>query len=217
MGGLALVTGPTLDLVALAEAKAHCRVTVPDDDALIAGYILAARVHCERHTGRSFVNQTYDLTFDNDWPYSLACGFDVDVRRLRISQAVPQIIIPVVPLVSVTSINYLDKDGISQLLASSEYRVITRSQVARGWIEPAWGVTWPQVRYLSEAITVRFVAGHGTQAGSHPYLNVFRQAMLLLIGHWYENREAVNVGSSVTEFPLGVASLLQPFVTDGAF
>jgi uncharacterized phiE125 gp8 family phage protein len=200
MGGISLVTGPALDIVSLAEARKHCRVDIADDDGLISGYILAARRHCEIHTGRSLIEQTFDLTVDNDWPF-VGC--------------LQRIVIPIVPLVSVTSINYIDVDGNSQLLAANQYRVITRSAAARGWIEPAYGVTWPTVRCISEAITVRFVAGYGTQPGAHPNLDVFRQAMLLLIGHWYENREAVVMGATSDEMPLGVASLLHPMVIDG--
>lgn len=33
-------------------------------------------------------------------------------------------------------------------------------------------------------------------------------AMLLLIGNWYANREAVNVGNITSELPLGVEALL---------
>ncbi len=36
-------------------------------------------------------------------------------------------------------------------------------------------------------------------------------AMLLAIGHGYENRESVNVGSSVTEMPLAAQSLIAPY------
>jgi len=36
------------------------------------------------------------------------------------------------------------------------------------------------------------------------------QAMLLLVGHWYANREAVT-DSNMTEVPLGVHHLLQPY------
>lgn len=37
------------------------------------------------------------------------------------------------------------------------------------------------------------------------------QAQLLLIGHWYENREAVVVGSSVAELPFAVEALAGPY------
>ena len=36
-------------------------------------------------------------------------------------------------------------------------------------------------------------------------------ALMLLVGHWFENREPVNVGNTVTTFPFGFESLLQPY------
>lgn len=35
--------------------------------------------------------------------------------------------------------------------------------------------------------------------------------MLLLIGHWYEHREAVNVGNIINTMPLSVEALLMPY------
>lgn len=35
-----------------------------------------------------------------------------------------------------------------------------------------------------------------------------KSAMLLLIGHWYENRESVVIGNTVTEIPLSAKHLL---------
>jgi uncharacterized phiE125 gp8 family phage protein len=57
-------------------------------------------------------------------------------------------------------------------------------------------------------VTVRFVAGYGANPGDVP--EPLRQAMLLLIGHYYENREAVAAGT-LTELPFAVASLVFPF------
>lgn len=37
-----------------------------------------------------------------------------------------------------------------------------------------------------------------------------RAAMLLLIGHWYSNREAVVVGQAPSSVPFAVEALLQP-------
>lgn len=36
-------------------------------------------------------------------------------------------------------------------------------------------------------------------------------AMLLLIGHWYANRESVVIGSISSELPLAVDSLIKPY------
>ena len=38
-----------------------------------------------------------------------------------------------------------------------------------------------------------------------------KAAMLLLIGHWYANREAVNIGNITTEIPFAIEALLQPY------
>lgn len=38
-----------------------------------------------------------------------------------------------------------------------------------------------------------------------------KAAMLLLIGHWYANRESVAIGQTVAEVPFAVEALLQPY------
>ncbi|MDP1136257.1 head-tail connector protein, partial [Klebsiella pneumoniae] len=37
-----------------------------------------------------------------------------------------------------------------------------------------------------------------------------KAAMLLIIGHWYENRETVSVGHAATDIPFSFYSFLQP-------
>lgn len=36
-------------------------------------------------------------------------------------------------------------------------------------------------------------------------------AMLLLVGHWYENREAVALGTIATDLPMAVEALISPY------
>ncbi|MCU6671165.1 head-tail connector protein [Enterobacteriaceae bacterium H4N4] len=38
-----------------------------------------------------------------------------------------------------------------------------------------------------------------------------KAAMLLLIGHWYANREAVNINNITSAVPFAVEALLQPY------
>lgn len=192
-----LVTPPTIDPISLAEAKAHCRVSIDDDDGILAGYILAARVHLEGETRRAFMTQTWDLTVDDRWPTERIGG----VWRHRI-------VLPRPPFVSVTAVTYVDQLGETQTLAADQYRV-AKSDTGEWVITPAYGVNWPGIREQMAAITVRFVAGYGSNPGNVP--EPLRQAMLLLIGHWYENREAVNVGNIVTPLPFAVDALLFPF------
>lgn len=92
-----------------------------------------------------------------------------------------------------------------QTLAASEYVVDTSNL---GSIYPAYGVCWPSVRCQPNAITVRFVAGHGLNPGGIP--EPLRQAILLMVGHWYESREAVTA-SAMSELPLGASALIAPY------
>jgi uncharacterized phiE125 gp8 family phage protein len=198
--GKVLVTGPTLEPVTMIEVKAHCRVDIDDDDGLLAGYILAARMHLETETRRAFMTQTWDYTLDNEWlwEWDRRC----QKRRYRIA-------LPKAPLQSVTSISYVDSNGTTQTLAADQYRVVDASnRLAEAWIEPAYGVTWPSVRDQAATITVRMVCGY---TGTNAFPEELRQALLLLIGHWYENRETVNVGNITSELPFSVASLVFPF------
>lgn len=185
--GLSIVTPPPLDPVSLAEAKAHCRVENVEDDALMAGYILAAREHVEVYTRRALIQQTFILTIDEQWPEI--------------------IVLPRPPLMSVVSVSYVDTAGSTQVLASNLYQVSAGG--IEGRIAPAYGQAWPSVRRQLDTIAVRFTCGYGANPGDVP--NPLRQAILLLIGHWYENRETVVLGTIATELPLTVEALLFPF------
>jgi uncharacterized phiE125 gp8 family phage protein len=192
---LTLITGPATEPVTLAEAKDHCRIAIADDDGLLAGYILAARNHLEQITGRAFLTQTLDASFDDDWPWIL----DLDTRRhCRLIELMKA------PVQSVSAITYVDSAGVTQTLASNQYVVDTSSTI--GNVYPAYGVSWPSVRLQRAAITVRFVAGWSSN-----FPDSLRQALLLLIGHWYENREHVVIGQAPSELPMSIASLIAPY------
>lgn len=182
--GLIVTVPPTAEPLSLAEAKAHCRVYGADDDGLLAGYIMAARAHAEVYTRRALMTQTLALTIDGGWPDD-------------------QIVLPKPPLQSVSSITYTDTTGAVQTLAADQYRVDATSH--EGTIERAYGVTWPSVRDQSRTIVVTYVTGY-TQIPEP-----IRQALLLMVGHFYENREAVIVGQAPAELPLGVDALLFPY------
>jgi uncharacterized phiE125 gp8 family phage protein len=205
MSSLTLITGPTQEPVSLAEAKAQCRVTASDEDGLIAGYLLAARHHCEGHTRRVFSTQTWAMTIDRGWP----TVFDYCSVRQR-----TRIVLPKPPAVSVSSISYVDTTGTLQVLASNQYQ-FSKGDIV-GFVDQAFGVTWPAVQRQADAITVQFVAGYGGNPSNLP--EEIRQAILMLTGHFFMNREAV-VGTdarvSPVELPLAVESLLSRHVTEG--
>lgn len=187
--GLSVVTPPADEPVSLAEAKKHCRIDAPADDGLLTGYILGARQWAETYLRRALCTQTLELTLDC-WPDT--------------------IVLPRPPHQSVTSISYVDGAGATQVLASSEYQVDLSSDSLAARIRPAYGKTWPTIRLDTfNAITVRYVAGYGGNPSNCP--DAIRSAVLLLLGHLYEHREDVVIGTISSELPRGAKALMDPY------
>jgi uncharacterized phiE125 gp8 family phage protein len=162
-----VVTAPATEPISTSEAKLHCRVDLADDDVPIAAWIVGAREEVERQTGMALITQTLELVL-NDWPSS------------------DRIELPRPPLTSVTSVKYKDKEGNETTWDSANYLAGVDS--IPGVLALAWDATWPSIDlYPVEPIRIRYVAGFANAAAVPQSL---KQAMLLLIGHWYENREA---------------------------
>ena len=169
-------TAPTVEPVSLEELKAHLRVDIDDDDALITSIGKAARQQAEVYTGRAFCTQTWDLFLDS-WP--------------------TVIYLPYPPLSSVTSITYTDTAGDSQTVSTSVYTVDTDSEPGRIYL--AYGQTWPTTRGIRHAITVRYVCGYGAAAAVPE--NV-KHAIKIMAADMYENREEVVTGTTVNRIPI---------------
>lgn len=183
--GLKLITPPTSEPVTLAEAKAQCRVDIDTDDTLIGNLITAAREWCELHDWRVYMPQTWDLYLD-DWPSKNT------------------IEIPQPPLQSITSFKYVDADDVESTLDSNEYYVDAVSDP--GWLILKSAYDWPAVTLRdANGIVIRFVAGY---AGAADVPMRIKQAILLLVGHWYENRENTIVGAVNRSIEFGVKALL---------
>jgi uncharacterized phiE125 gp8 family phage protein len=187
--GLSLVTAPTAEPVSLAEGKAHLRVSHANEDALIATYLMAARAAAENYTRRALAVQTFDQTFDYCFP--------------RTAEGRPRMVLLRSPVVTVTSVSYVDTAGLTQTLNPSQY--LFDAFGIEGRIEPAYGVTWPEARDQMAAVTVRFVAGYAQIP------EPVRAAILLTLGHLYEHREDVVVGTISSELPRGAEALLFPY------
>jgi uncharacterized phiE125 gp8 family phage protein len=54
-------------------------------------------------------------------------------------------------------------------------------------------------------VEIQVVVGYGAEDAVP---QEYKQAILLLLGHWYENREQVTVGEVAREIPMGVEALL---------
>jgi hypothetical protein len=199
------VTAATEEPLLLQEAKDHCRVDGTEQDGVIAGLITAAREYVETFTRRQLLSATLRLRLDAFpsvcWPRDRRDdGYRVH-EGVQFVRPVPQILVPRPPLISVSSITYVDGNGTTQTLSAAAYKVDTDSEPGR--ITPAYGYSWPTTRAEINAIAITYVAGYATRTAVPASI---KQAMLLLIGHWYENREAVGqVGGTVA---MAVESLL---------
>ena len=187
---LTLVTAPTEDPINVLEARAHTRITWPDEDVQLEALINAATAHLDGRDGilaRALMTQT--------WDYSLP-RFPCE----------DYIALPLAPVqTNGLAITYKDVSGNEQTFASQNY-ALSADRDWRPKVHLVPGASWPGTREQADAVKVRAVYGYTIVPIQ------IRQAILLLMAHLYENREPVNIGNITTELPLGVRALLEPFM-----
>ncbi|MGB9826601.1 MAG: head-tail connector protein [Desulfofundulus sp.] len=163
--GLVLITPPVAEPISLAEAKAHLRVDIIDDDNLITALITAAREYCEGFQNRAYITQTWQLWLDA-WPE------DSEIR------------IPRPPLQAVNSIKYYSADNAEYVLPPSDYIVDKVGEPGR--IVLAYGKSWPSITLRpANAVCVEFKAGYGDDAGKVP--QKVKDAMIIHIKLHYDD------------------------------
>lgn len=182
--GYKLITGPVSEPVTLAEAKIHLKIdSDTTDDALIAVLITAAREWAEQYTRRVFVSQVWELALN------YFCN--------------PEIWIEKTPVSVLTSIKYYDVNGTEQTLATTVWGFSDYSEPGRVYLK--YAQSWPTTRGQKDDIKIRFTAGYTTVPAS------VKDAILLIVGHLYENREDVVIGRQVNDLPKGSQFLLDPY------
>jgi uncharacterized phiE125 gp8 family phage protein len=176
---LTVVTPPVSEPVSLATAKLQVRVDGSVEDTILGLYLSAARERCEEISRRAFAAQTLRLTLD-EWP---------DEREIKL---------PRPPLQSVTSVKYTDSGGVEHTF--TDYVVDTDSEPGRIALND--DASWPSddLRPVG-GIKITYVAGYSDLPKR------YQAAVLLLMAHLYENREATT-DASLSEIPLGVSALL---------
>jgi uncharacterized phiE125 gp8 family phage protein len=229
MAAFNLITAPTqASPVTLEEAKAHLRVAIDDDDGLIQAYLEAATERVELETGRQLLTAVRELWLDSapglgmglgdpqssTWgPWNGSAGLNAWIdwglwwNRRYIDMPFP-------PLVSVTSVKYVDTTGVTQTWDPTLYQVSAPSgpRAERGRVQPAYGQAWPVTRDQMDAVIVRFTCGYGADGDTVPQM--LRRAILLIAGDWYQSREGTIVSDTrmtVEELPYGVNNILQQY------
>jgi len=186
--GLDLQTAPAAEPVTTAECKSHLNLDESYYDTILDNLALAARQKVEAETGRQLITATYDLVLDK---------FPAGRRIMHLPKGQVQ---------SVSAITYTDTAGSSATFSASDYIVSIKRDP--GSVTPAYDKTWPSARLERDAVQVRWICGYG---GASDVPQSIKQAILLLVGHWFENREAVLVGPGATVLPMAVESLLAPY------
>lgn len=170
-----VITPAASEPITLDEAKRQSRVDTADDDALIERLITAARDHVERYCAVRFAAQTLEI----------GCGGFADFCRL-----------PEAPVTSIVSVSYIDTAGATQTLDAAVYNL--NLDGLEPSISLSYGERWPSIRMNSRIIVTADV-GYATMPAA------VLHAMLMLVATWYENREQVLVGASVSDLPLSAS------------
>jgi uncharacterized phiE125 gp8 family phage protein len=183
-------TAPAAAPISVAEAKAHMRVDVSDDDTLIGSLIETAVAQLDGYDGtlggRAMVTQSWTIS-----------------TRYALEN---RIYLPVAPVQSVTSISYYDGNDANQTATVSDYYLHNFEDVA--WLYPKSGKSWPSVYDRPDAFRVEFVTGYGA-ASAVP--DDIKTALLLMVAHWYANREPVLTGTISSELPFGIDHIIAKY------
>jgi hypothetical protein len=182
--------------LSLADAKNFLRVEVDADDDLISSLISAARIDCETEVNRSFITTTWQLELDyfpansgmisNILP-ALAFGTGVmGSRSLWLNMESGSIRLPMPPLISVTSVNYINAFGVNSTLDLTPGNIVSISGDTPGQIAPLLGQIFPLCKPQLSAVKIEYTAGYGPDATYVPPTVV--TAIRFLTAHYYEHR-----------------------------
>lgn len=166
---------PASEPISATEAKLQARIDDTASDDLLTIYISAARQFVETYTGTRLVSQTVLMQ---------GSSFD-DLAAL-----------PVGPVISVSSVTYLDPDGAEQTLSTAVYEVVNPGLSPS--VRLKVNQSWPAIRDASDAVRVSAVCGYAALP------DPIKGALLLIVASWFDSR---NIGP----VPDGAYALLENF------
>jgi uncharacterized phiE125 gp8 family phage protein len=178
--------------LSLDEAKRQLRVLHSAEDTLIQSLIERATEFMQGHMGRNGVlarallTQSYEYRID---------AFPLDFSA--------RICLPLPPLQTVESVKYVDNDGVTQTVDAARYVVDVGHQVGR--VHLAYGEYWPAARLEPGAVRIRYTCGYGAAADVPATV---KQAMLMLITQWFENRDGGGDIPAATDILIGHARIV---------
>tara|TARA_R100000329_G_C7613833_1_gene217843 strand:+ start:383 stop:1030 length:648 start_codon:yes stop_codon:yes gene_type:complete len=176
--------------VSLAEAKAHLRIdsSYTTDDTYITTLTKIAQNIVEKETGILLTSLVMTYIADEFNTEKIDLGFNGN---------------------TLTHVKYYDTDNSLQTLASSQYDVSNLNYPnANVLIYPAKDADWPDTYDKPDAVEIKFTAGLN-QTYNIPEGLI--QAILLIIGRYYEIRQDVVTGTIAVAIPLAAEHLINQY------
>ena len=184
---LSMLVGPQIEPISVDEAKVYLKIDYDAENEVVSALITAARLNVERVTRRVLIEQHWRLFLD----------------RLPDSKLIE---LGIGPVREILQTIYYDEDGQPQVISPNDYVVDVSSIPAR--LKFNVNVSHDRVRSIN-GYEIDFVAGFGPTTLDIPH--DIRQAILMLVTHWYHNRSAVVSDMNGATTPKGVNELLQPY------
>ena len=185
---LILTAGPVAEPISLDDAKFHARVDGNSEDLLIGSLLLAARLHIERSLDLALISQSWSLYLDQ-WPDA------------------PFVELPLAPLIGVDAVRLYSAADTFVTLDPALF--ITDAASRRPRLARRGNQSWPLPGCAINGIEIAFTVGYGASTDDIPM--PIRQALRMLVAHWYEAREPVSFGEKAEPVPTTVADLIAPY------
>lgn len=182
---LEVVTNPTIEPVALQDAKDYCRVTHSDDDDLIDALITLAREQVEIATNRRILTTVLKYTLDK-FPYWMVG-------------------LPGGKIQTINTFTYLDKDAATQTVSATLYD--SQLNKTPAIILRKSGYSWPTVYENGNAVIINYDAGWATISEVPPNIIM---AIKALVNFYYRNRSIL--ANEAIRMPSFIDNLLWPWI-----
>lgn len=185
---LKITSRSTIPVVDLAEVKDRLRIDHSDDDLDIERLIDAATELFEERAMVVLRPTSY---------------------QMRLSAISGCISLPVFPFREVQSITYLDANGDVQTVGEDVFEIVETTEGAEVVFPGGWRPS-SLSRDVPLPVTVNFEAGYdiaGLTESGLPLKSKIAVAIMSLVGHWYENREAA--GDDTVEIPLSFKTIAE--------
>jgi hypothetical protein len=211
-----ITTAPAVEPISLAEAKTHLRIDTADEDGLLQALILTSRLHIEVALNLALITQNWSCYFDQ-WPQHLTgrgvplsppgAAFANLAPDTALAAGASALRLPLGPVKSVDAIRVYADDGTFAAIPVSGFAIDLFSRPARIARRSDTNLATPG-RALN-GIEFAITAGFGAAPADVPA--PIRQALLLLVAHWYEHRDPGEIGTNATQVPATVSALLAPW------